>query len=159
MSKTNWRVFKRSMIGLVTLILLLLPGIGVETTCACVSPLWLVAGSVNRLDALVQQYASEHTGLYPRYDDLMKLAEARDQQQLTPDIDIVTRTFLFVPMQADAHTVGYAVSADQQDYVLLGIGGRKMEVRIYKIVIPVLSTEMRILYPGDNPPMHPSYAE
>ncbi len=79
----------------VTGLALLLPGIGATTACACVSVDWLAAESVNRLDALVHQYAAEHGGLYPTYDELVTMAEQRDKKYMTPQVDIATRNFLF----------------------------------------------------------------
>ena len=77
----------------VTGLALLLPGIGATTACACVSVDWLAAESVNRLDALVHQYAVEHNGLYPTYNELVTMAEQRDKKYMTPQIDMAARSF------------------------------------------------------------------
>jgi hypothetical protein len=143
----------------VTGLALLLPGIGATTACACVSVDWLTAESVNRLDALVHQYAAEHNGLYPTYDELVTMAEQQDQEYVTPQVDMAARSFSFRPSQTDALKVGYAVSADRRDYVLLGVGGRRREVRLYGKVIQPLSTKVHIIHPGDDPPRHPGYAD
>ena len=143
----------------VTGLALLLPGIGATTASACLSVDGLAAESVNRLDALVHQYAANHNGLYPAYSELVTMAEQRDQKYLTPQIDIAARSFSFRPSQADAQKVGYAVSADRRDYVLLGVGGRRREVRLYGKIIQPLSTKVHIIHPGDNPPRHPDYVD
>jgi hypothetical protein len=118
---------------------------------------WLAAERVNRLDALVHQYAVEHNGLYPTYDELVTMAEQRDKKYMTPQVDMAARGFSFRPGQADAQKVGYAVSADRRDYVLLGVGGRRREIRLYGKVIQPLSTKVHIIHPGDNPPRHLSH--
>jgi len=143
----------------VTGLALLLPGIGATAAGACVSVNWSTAESVNRVDALVHQYAVEHDGLYPTYDELVAMAEERDKEYLTPQVDMAARSFSFRPSQADAQKVGYAVSSDRRDYVLLGVGGRRREVRLYGKIIQPLSTKVHIIHPGDNPPRHPDYVD
>jgi hypothetical protein len=139
----------------VTGLALLLPGIGATAAGACVSVNWSTAESVNRLDALVHQYAADHNGLYPTYDELATMAEQRDKKYMTPQINIAARSFSFRPSQADAQKVGYAVSADRRDYVLLGVGGRRREVRLYGKIIQPLSTKVHIIHPSDNSSRHP----
>jgi hypothetical protein len=147
------------MTFVVTGLALVLPGIGATTACACASVDWSAAERVNRLDALVHQYAVEHNGLCPTYDELVTIAEQQDKEYMTSQVDMAARSFSFRPSQADAQKVGYAVSADRRDHVLLGVGGRKVEVRLYGKIIQPLSTKVHIIHPGDHPPRHPSYVD
>lgn len=101
-------------------------GISVSThsACACITVNDVVLYRLNWIDGLVQQYATEHNGLFPTYDELEAMVALDPHQQggLTPNVGLSTRSFTFVPTEHDVEKIGYAVSDDRRDYVLLGVG-------------------------------------
>lgn len=128
----------------------------VTAACGCVTVNQHVVSALNELDALVQQYAHEHSLLYPSYAELILMAPDYIADDMTPAVDLGTGTFQFTPSVRDAQTCGYAVSADRRSHVLLGIGLTERHRTIYlfgrRVSDRVIGYEVPILHPGDTPP-------
>ncbi|MCP4543383.1 MAG: hypothetical protein GY832_40230 [Chloroflexi bacterium] len=141
-----------------TFSVLLIPGIGVTVVpvCACISTDWLLYRDLQKLDILVHQYAGEHNGLYPTYNEFEALVEQQYRERLTPQVDIATRDFLFRPNNEDVEMLGYAVSSDHSDYVLLGVGLREKMLSLYGVSGLPIGREIHIVHSDDaEPPMNP----
>ncbi len=150
--------------GLLTLVAIGLVVVGlsssvlIDSVCACGTVNQGVVMKLNWLDRLVQGYAAEHDGLFPTYDEFVQMDEIgeRTRKSLTPQVDLASRNFTFALARDDSREIGYAVSDDGRDYVLLGRGlTRKYQVwRLFGIKIwqKFIGYELPILYPGDTPP-------
>jgi hypothetical protein len=68
----------------------------------------------------------------------------RDHKRLTPEVDIATRNFR-VPPTDKWGAIGYAVSSDLRDYVLLGTGWGKKYITLYGAPFFPLGEGVRIL--------------
>ena len=101
-------------------------GISISTrsACACITVNDVVRRRLNWLDGLVQQYAAEHSRLFPTYSEFeaMAVTDPHGRGGLTSDVSLSTRSFTFVPTEHDVERIGYADSEDRRDYVLLGVG-------------------------------------
>ena len=120
------RILIVSVLAVVITIGFLATGISVSRNpvCACGTVNDSVSYYLEELDVRVQRYATDNSGLYPTFDTLRAMV-ASDKylwRQLTPRVDCSTQRFTFVPTKDDVHKIGYAVSDNQRDYVLLGIG-------------------------------------
>lgn len=127
------------------------------SACACGTVNMEVVGNLDQLDGLVRQYAADHDGSFPTYEQLVTLAtDRRIKRSLTSQVDIASRSFSFTPAQADAHKIGYAISSDRSDYVLLGVGlTERYAVRYLfgrRVSREFIGYEFPILHPGDVPP-------
>ncbi|GAB1537980.1 hypothetical protein NUACC21_06360 [Scytonema sp. NUACC21] len=111
------------------------------------------------IDALIQEYAGWHTGLYPTYDELEKILEIElapnFSQQLTSQVDLKSHNFKFIPTARDDGKIGYAVSHDRRYYVLVGIGKVYKLKRIYFWGLSVkkdyVGDEFIIFHPNKKP--------
>jgi hypothetical protein len=99
-----------------------------SNVCACGTVNGSVMSGLNELDGIIHQFIINHDGLSPTYTELVELVSSDSQlsqwlsQRLTPKVNFTSRAFTFPITQTDAGTIGYAVSSDRRDYVLLGIG-------------------------------------
>jgi hypothetical protein len=130
----------------------------VTSACACGTVNDQVISDLNELDVMVQKYAIEHNGLLPTYDELVVLTaeNKRIQQRLTPQVIIVTGAFTFSPTIEDVNKIGYAISTDRREYILLGVGLNEKYKDTYlfgrRIGRDIIGYELPILRPGDIPP-------
>lgn len=132
----------------------------VRPACGCGFVNVEVAGDLERLDALVQQYAAEHHGDFPTYRDLLALTSSLkqfDRGYLISRVDLLREKFSFTVAAADVYKIGYAVSEDRDRYVLLGVGQTDIYkgVYFYGIELWIEDTgldDLPILRPGDTPP-------
>lgn len=133
------------------------------SACACGTVNQDVVYSLNALDDRVRQYAVEHGGLFPSYAELAAMVtDDWDRRHLTAEVDFASGTFTFVPGLRDIHKIGYAVSADRRDYVLLGIGwtvySEVTDWYGHRVSSRVLKHELPILHPGSTPPEPSPYS-
>ena len=130
----------------------------VSSACACGTVNDEVIDILDELDAEVQKYATAHNGLFPTYSELVGLiADDRwFQPYLTPHVDVATGAFTFDPTRNDVHKIGYAVSLDQRQYILLGVGWTETYKRVYwfgqEVCRYLIGSEFPVLRPGDIPP-------
>jgi hypothetical protein len=110
-------------------------GAAVSTSdiCACGTLNGSIASSLHELDGIIQQYGMDHQGLSPTYSELHELvsSDPRLGQMLTPDVNFTSQAFTFDITRADAGRMGYAVSSDRRDHILLGIGMEVREIRFF----------------------------
>jgi hypothetical protein len=128
-----------------------------KSACACVTVNMHVVGRLDQLDYLVQQYAAEHYGEFPTYEELLIIAAGEGiDRGLTPQVDSVSGEFTFVPTRDDASKIGYAVFADRRSYILIGIGltEKYRAVSLYgrEVGKQLIGFEFPILRSGDTPP-------
>lgn len=130
--------------------------------CACPSVNELVVHDLATLDGLASEYAARRGGLFPTYDEFSAMVQAKSradltrQVDLTPQVDLATGTFTFAPGRDDHGTVGYGVSADRRQHLLLGIG---LTVRYRDTYLfghrssrELIGFDLPVLRPGDTPP-------
>jgi hypothetical protein len=128
------------------------------SACACVTVNEEVVYELNELDSIVQKYANGHNGLLPTYDELVIMTTERQwmQRHLTPQADITTGTFMVSPTMNEVNQIGYAVSADRLEYILIGVGLNEKYKDTYLfgrwIGRDIIGYELPILRPGDTPP-------
>jgi hypothetical protein len=124
--------------------------------CACPSVNELVVEDLATLDALAREYAAGLGGLFPSYDEFIAMAPPGHGRDLTSQVDLATGSFTFVPGRDDARRVGYAVSADRRQYLLLGIGLTERYRDTYmfghRLSHRRAGFDFPILRPGDPPP-------
>jgi hypothetical protein len=122
--------------------------------CACITVNQSIISFLNRVEATLQQFADEHGGTYPLYDELAEILRPRYPVKLgwmTNEMSTSTRTFTFTTEERGGRAIGYAVSDDRQDYVLLGIGITDKYVRVLGFDL-LAGHEFPILRAGDTPP-------
>lgn len=129
----------------------------IASACACGTVNMEVVIRLNELDSLVQQYAAEHDGNFPTYEELWAITVSRRiNVNLTPWVDLTSRQFTFVPARTDVYKIGYAVSDDRDEYVLLGVGLTEKYMVTYlfgrEIGRWLVGHEFPVLHPGDTPP-------
>lgn len=129
----------------------------IKPACSCGSVNMEVVMHLNHFEHLVQQYATEHNGKFPTYNELFAIAaEEKLERHLTSQISLKGGTFTFNPTRGPASTIGYAVSNDRRSYILLGIGLTvKFETLFLygrEIWTEEIGYEYPILRPGDTPP-------
>jgi hypothetical protein len=122
--------------------------------CACGTVDGLVIGRLNNIDAVIRQYRINHGGFNPTYSELEELVsvDSWPGTMLTPDVDFASRAFTFHLTDADAGKLGYAVSNDRWDYVLLGVGLQTRVISFFEWSIIPAGHRMPIWHPGDMIP-------
>jgi hypothetical protein len=100
-----------------------------------------VISGINYLQEFIDQYAQEHDGEYPSYQSVFQIAEEkRYSKYLTSDL-IISGEFEFVGMTTEAVQIGYAVSQDRSEYILIGMGISHMHNVISLFGIEILDYE------------------
>jgi hypothetical protein len=125
--------------------------------CACGTVSMEVVRDLDQLDGLVRQYAVDHDGKFPAFGQLVALVtDKRIRRNLTSQVDVVSGAFTFTPARADVYRIGYAVSDDGNNYILLGVGlTEKYAVKYlfgHWVGRESIGYEFPILHPGDVPP-------
>ena len=125
--------------------------------CACGTVSMEVVRDLDQLDGLVRQYAADHGGKFPAFGQLVTLVtDKRIRRNLTSQVDVASGSFTFTPARADVYRIGYAVSDDGDDYILLGVGlTEKYAVKYlfgHWVGREFIGYEFPILHPGDVPP-------
>jgi hypothetical protein len=81
-----------------------------------------VISGLNYLQEFIDLYAQEHDGEYPSYQTVFQIAEEkRYSEYLTNDL-IISGEFELVGMTTEAVQIGYVVSQDRSEYILVGMG-------------------------------------
>jgi hypothetical protein len=113
--------------GIVGLFLIL--PMDITPACACppidISARW----SLDQLNTIVILYAKDHNGQYPSYEELFLRSDKEGRERLTPYVSMITRTFYLPQLKWGA--IGYAVSTDRHDFVLIATGLGKKEIVIF----------------------------
>jgi hypothetical protein len=131
-----------------------------QSVCGCPTVNEAVMYDLDHLDALVRQYPDSHGGCYPTYAELAAQIPAQEQKYLLPkltgEVDPATRAFTFTPARDDVYRIGYAITPDCRDYVLIGVGLIERHQTIFlfgqRIHDLILGREFPTLHPGDVPP-------
>ena len=94
--------------------------------CGCGSVDSWVFADLKQLSASIEEYAAAHDGLFPTYDEVVKIHKELDPSpyaiRMTPEIDILTGNLKFTPTRETVPRIAYAVSGDRRKYVLRGVG-------------------------------------
>jgi hypothetical protein len=97
-------------------------------------------------DQLVRRYQLERRR-FPTYEDFVEQAQQEydDHTRLTPQVDWIRKAFRVSPRTKGA--VGYAVSSDRRDYLLLGAGWGRRQWTWFGIKLFSIGEGVRILHP------------
>ena len=146
----------------VVLALILVAGTSVSTTatpgCACVTWNGIVLGDLDHLSADIEAYVVQN-GRYPTFAEVAEMLPPEDYHQrlLTDEIEVVQTPLRFLRFTNNAAQIGYAVSPDRTQGILIGMGISEERGRLYlfgHLIQEWLTGELLfpILLPGQAEP-------
>jgi len=120
----------------IILTLVLVAGTSVSTTatpgCACVTWNGIVLGDLDYLSPAIQAYVSRN-GHYPTFAEVAEMLPPEDYHQklLTDEIEVLQEPLRFLRFKTNAAQIGYAVSPDRTQGILVGMGISEERGRLY----------------------------
>jgi len=128
------------------------------SACACGTWNGWVIAHLNRLEIDLEEYSSAHAGKYPSYPEFVEMASLHpDRPPVTGGLIAAQHEFRFISFPQESIQIGYAVSPDLSQYILVGMGYSYKHVRISLLGRELIDygtriSEHPVFYPGDEVP-------